>query len=106
GAALGQSFEAFRQDLDLSNELARDAHARERFEKALADVNRRISAFSVRETKSSGVIELPDKIIKTVETDWEPRQLDLYTQVRESLSAVVTRVGQLQEDDAEEALKR
>ena len=106
GAALGQSFEAFRQDLDLSNELARDAHARERFEKALADVNRRISAFSVRETKSSGVIELPDKIIKTVETDWEPRQLDLYTQVRESLSVVVTRNGQLQEDDAEEALKR
>jgi SNF2 family DNA or RNA helicase len=106
GAALGRDFQSFKSDLDLSNKLARDPDARSRFESALVSLNRRIAPFSVRETKSGGVIELPDKVIKSIVTDWEPRQLDLYTQVREALSAVVTIGGEIRSDDAEETLKR
>jgi SNF2 family DNA or RNA helicase len=106
GAALGKDFEAFRAELDLKNDFAHDRDARTQFEEALSSLHERIRPFSVRDTKTSGVIQLPDKVIETVITEWEPRQLDLYSQVRESMSAIVTKGGQLQEDDAEETLKR
>ncbi len=106
GAALGTDFESFRADLDLTNDLAHEKSARDRFEEALAGLHERIAPFSVRETKTNGVIQLPDKVIKTIIADWEPRQLDLYTQVRDSLSAVVMQEGELREDDSEETLKR
>ena len=106
GKSLGDDFPEFKSDLDLSNDLARDDEARDRFESTLAGLFAKISAFSVRETKTSGVIELPAKIVKSVPTDWEPRQLDLYEQVRVSLRAVVKQQGELTEDDSEETLKR
>jgi SNF2 family DNA or RNA helicase len=106
GASLGKDFEAFRADLDLKNDFAHDTESRSRFESELSSLNARIASFSVRETKTSGVIELPAKIIRTVITDWEPRQLDLYTQIRDSMSAVVMRDGELLDDDAEVILKR
>jgi len=106
GTALGTDFKAFRANLDLKNDLTQDTEAQARFEQELAGLNAKIASFSVRETKTSGVIELPDKIIKTVVTEWEPRQLDLYTQIRDSMSAVVMKGGKLLEDDAEEILKR
>lgn len=106
GKAFGDDFQTFKSDLDLTNELAHDEEARERFEAALAKLNDKIASFSVRETKSSGVIELPAKIVTAVPTDWEPRQFDLYEQVRVSLRAVVKREGHLTEDESEETLKR
>jgi SNF2 family DNA or RNA helicase len=106
GKALGNDFESFRQDLDLKNDLADDAAARDRFESTLSNLHRKLAPFSLRETKATGVIQLPDKVIRTIITDWEPRQLDIYTQVRKSLSAVVTIAGELREDDSEEILKR
>jgi SNF2 family DNA or RNA helicase len=106
GKSLGNDFETFKSELDLSNDLAQNEEARERFEAALSALNSKLAPFSVRETKTSGVIELPDKIVKTVPTDWEPRQFDLYEQVRVSLRAIVKREGQLTEDESDEALKR
>jgi SNF2 family DNA or RNA helicase len=106
GAALGEDFEAFRADLDLKNDFEHDRDGRSRFEEALAGLHERIRPFSVRDTKTSGVIQLPDKVIETIITEWEPRQFDLYTQVRDSMSAIVTKAGELREDDAEETLKR
>ena len=106
GKALGNDFEGFKRELDLSNDLGTDKKAQETFELALRGLNDKLTAFSVRETKDTGVIELPAKLVKTIRTDWEPRQLDLYTQVRESMRAIVIREGLLTEDDAEEAIKR
>lgn len=106
GKALGNDFESFKRELDLSNDLGTNKKAQEDFELALRGLNDKLTAFSVRETKDSGVIELPAKLVKTIITDWEPRQLDLYTQVRESTRAIVVQEGLLTEDDAEEAIKR
>lgn len=106
GRALGPDFESFRRDLDLSNVLSHDPNAREQFESHLRGVYSKIASFSVRETKTSGVIELPRKIVETLATDWEPRQLDLYTQVKDDLRAVVIKEGIPQEDNAEDVLKR
>jgi len=106
GKALGNDFESFKRELDLTNDLGTDKKAQETFELALRGLNDKLTAFSVRETKDTGVIELPAKLVKTIKTDWEPRQLDLYTQVRESTRAIIIQEGLLTEDDSEEAIKR
>jgi SNF2 family DNA or RNA helicase len=106
GKALGTNFEDFQKSLDLSNDLSSDADARKRFEGELRGLNAKLAPFVVRETKDGKIIQLPAKVVKTIATDWEARQLDLYTQVKDSLRAIVVRDGLPAEDDSEEAIKR
>jgi len=106
GKALGSDFQSFKRNLDLSNELSQDRSARGVFESELGTLYQKIARFSVRKTKESGVIELPAKIVRNIEIDWEPRQLELYTQVRDELRAIVVRGGLPIEDESEEAIKR
>jgi SNF2 family DNA or RNA helicase len=73
---------------------------------SLAGIQNKISKFSVRENKNSEFIQLPDKIIQNVATDWEATQQDLYSQYRDSLSAIVVRDGIPSEDNAEDIIKR
>src|SRR5439155_1569591 len=66
----------------------------------------RISSFSVRETKQSGIISLPQKVIEQHITDWETTQHSLYHQYRNDLRAIVIQAGIPSEDQAEGVLKR
>jgi SNF2 family DNA or RNA helicase len=106
GASLGTDFEEFRSKLDLANDLWEDERKRRRFENALGDVFGRIGAFTVRETKDSSGIELPDKTLENLLVESEERQFQLYEEIRTQLRAEVFRDGQLVEDDAEDVLKR
>lgn len=106
GKTFGDDFETFKRKLNLSNDLAHSDDARRAFETELQSLYQKIASFSVRETKDGGVIELPAKVVQRIETDWEPRQLDLYTQVKDELRAVVVKDGVPTEDDSEEAIKR
>lgn len=106
GKSLGNDFKEFQKALDLRNELATDTVERTKFENALLDIQNKISAFTVRENKNSEFINLPDKVIKPVWTDWEPTQYDLYCQYRDSLRAIVIKDGIPTEDKAEEIIKR
>ncbi|TPN84170.1 DEAD/DEAH box helicase [Mesorhizobium sp. CU2] len=106
GASLGTDFPSFKQQLDLTNDLWANDSRRERFEDALAGVFARIREFSVRETKASTGIELPEKRIQNVPVELAPRQRALYNEIKDELSASVVVGSQLIEDDAEEVLKR
>jgi SNF2 family DNA or RNA helicase len=106
GASLGEDFAGFRRSVDLSNNLGRDETAQDEFEEKLCGIWPRISQFSVRESKGSGVIVLPEKVITSITTEWEARQLDMYQQMRNNLRAVVIREGLPAEDRAEAILKR
>jgi SNF2 family DNA or RNA helicase len=106
GKSLGIDFASFKRDLDLSNKLGSDSGARSAFEEELQGIYAKISAFCVRERKNSGVINLPEKVIQTVIADWEPRQSELYREVRDNLRAIVVRDGLPTEDHAENLLKR
>jgi SNF2 family DNA or RNA helicase len=106
GRALGSDFRGLAREADLTKALEDDEERRAAFEGMLRSLHERVAPFSVRETKASGVIELPSKIIELVLADWEPRQLDLYREIRDSLRAVVLRDGALQEDVSESVLKR
>jgi len=106
GKALDDDFATFQRKMNLSNALAHDELARSEFEGNLESLHQRIAEFSVRETKDGKVIKLPAKVVRRIDTDWEPRQLDLYTQIKNELRAVVVKDGLPTEDDAEEELKR
>ena len=106
GQALGEDFEAFKSNLTLDNELHHDVERQKDLAKALGSVFARLREFSIRETKSSTGIELPDKIVRTVPTYLAPLQAKLYDTYREEARAEVLQRGFLTEDDAEAVLKR
>ena len=106
GNALGTDFEAFRASLQLDNDLYRDTQRQATFADALGGVFERIRSFSVRETKCSTGIDLPDKVVRTVRTYMAPQQGQLYSTYREDARAEIMRDGALVEDNAEEVLKR
>ena len=106
GDALGQDFQAFKADTDLTSELNSNPNARADFENRIEGLFSRIAPFSVRETKDGGRIELPEKVIEAVPCTWEHLQHDLYLQYRDSLRAIVMRDGVPAEDNAESILKR
>ena len=106
GASLGQDFGSFKQSVDLSNELSKDQDKQNAFQTDLETIYKSIEAFSVRETKESGVIQLPKKEIRQIVTDWEPHQENLYREIRDSLRATVIMDGVPVYDDSESILKR
>lgn len=106
GAALGENFEEFKTGLDLTNDLWADDGKRQAFERAASGVFVKIAAFSVRETKATAGIELPEKVIENVPVDLAPRQREIYDEIAESLRTEVVIDGQLVEDEAESILKR
>lgn len=106
GQSLGNDFSRFKHDADLANDLAEDVKRRGQFESTIESIFSRISKFAVRETKQGGVIELPQKVIKTIKTDWEKHQYNLYRQVKEEMRTVIIHEGVPSEDNAEQVLKR
>lgn len=106
GAALGSEFGAFKRELDLTNDLGHSPDRATAFAHALEQLFERIRPFSVRETKKTAGLKLPDKTIRNVACDLEPRQAEIYGQFRDELAAVVIQGGRPVLDDAEGLLKR
>ena len=106
GKALGPDFEEFRRHLDLSNDLWDDDGKRREFEGELAQVFAKIRPFTVRETKGSAGIDLPEKHVENIFVEPEAAQKGLYERFRTELRADVVRNGVVVDDDAEDMLKR
>lgn len=106
GEALGDDFPSFRQSLDLANDLGRDEGRATLFADALEGLFKRIRPFSIRETKKTSGLKLPDKTVTNLEVPLEARQAEIYSQFRDELAAVVVQGGQAVLDDAEGLLKR
>ena len=106
GEALGRNFAVFKRDLDLSNDLGWDANRAACFASGVEALFERVRAFTIRETKQSAGLNLPDKTVRNLECDLEPRQAELYDQFREELAAIVVQGGKPVLDEAEALLKR
>ena len=106
GASLGGDFGEFKRSVNLSNDLGGVESRQRALEIQLQRIFHSISGFAVRETKASAEISLPEKVVHSVVTEWEPRQLELYRQVRESLRAIIFQDGQLVADESDVVLKR
>jgi SNF2 family DNA or RNA helicase len=106
GEALGQDFDEFRHRLDLTNDLWADDTRRHEFERELAQVFSKIQRFTVRETKDSAGIDLPEKRVENLVVQLEADQKELYARFQTEMRADVLRDGEIVEDDAESMLKR
>jgi SNF2 family DNA or RNA helicase len=106
GASLGPEFSEFKRDLDLTNDLIDNPDKVDRFQRALSAVFAKIRPFTVRETKGTVEISLPNKELRNIEVELEPRQLEIYERFQKEMSAIVVRENKAVLDDAEEILKR
>lgn len=106
GLSLGSDFLEFKNATDLSNKLAHNPELQHHFEDTLSRIYERIQGFSVRETKNSGIIALPDKVYIRESANFLPRQKDLYDKIREELKVDVIQDGALVEDDSSASVKR
>lgn len=106
GRALGEDFDTFKSEHDFEKAYADDVEAFGAYQQRLASVAERLKSVSVRETKNGGRISLPNKEFVRMDTAWEPEQHELYQRVRDDLRLVVTREGQLVEEEQESILKR
>jgi SNF2 family DNA or RNA helicase len=106
GKSLGDDFVTFKRNLDLTNDLGHDDTRAASFAGELEQLFEKIRPFTVRETKKTAGLQLPDKTVRNVECELEPRQAEIYGQFRNELAAIVVSQGRPVLDDAEEILKR
>lgn len=106
GKSLGVDFQKFKQEVDLSNKLFDNKNLQMIFEDKVSAIYSNIKKFSVRETKSSGIIHLPDKIYINEITEFAPKQKKLYNQVCEELEIEVVKYGEKILDDSSAIVKR
>ena len=106
GKALGKDFAAFRAALDLENDYFRRKDKVDAFESALGSLFQKIDAFTVRETKRTAGLRLPQKILTNIPVEMEPRQSEIYRTYRRQLAAIVIQEGVPRLDKAEGLLKR
>lgn len=106
GKSLGSDFNKFKKDTELLNSFDKESKARSDFESSISSIYDKISDFSVRETKDSGIISLPPKIYKTILTNFEPEQKEMYDSVCNDALLFILKDGEFDIDDSEAIIKR
>lgn len=104
GQSLGSSYSRFREEYDLP--AGPGAASLNAYARRLAEIMDNIRSFSVRETKQTAGIELPDKIIQTHLVALAPRQEAMYRSYRDLLALELQVEERGITDDAEAVLKR
>ena len=102
GKSLGDSFPAFKAALDLP---LRPSSVSE-YSLQLSDTMDKIKHFSIRETKRTAGIELPDKTILTHLVELASRQSAIYGAYRDKMAYELRNLDSFVIDDAEDILKR
>ena len=106
GNSLGTDFCAFKSQCNLSNELGHSDIRRERFENSVSQIFSKISDFSVRETKNSGIVSLPTKKYISFYVDFEDEQRRIYEQIRTEMIMTIHRGDKALYDESQDSLKR
>ncbi|WP_148410235.1 DEAD/DEAH box helicase [Murimonas intestini] len=106
GKSLGADFNKFKKETDLSNKLVLNEDYQKIFEYKVSAIYGKIKKFSVRETKNSGVMELPDKVYIQERVDFLPAQEELYNRICRDLVVQVKQEGENIIDDSSAIVKR
>lgn len=106
GRSLGENFSDFKSNTNLSNDLASNEEKAKKFEEVVAKINNKISAFTVRETKNSGIICLPDKEYHNILVNFEDNQFKKYEQIRKEMQTLIEKNEKTIVDDSTASLKR
>lgn len=106
GASLGKNFKEFKRKTNLSNKLSKDRELQEDFERNISEINNKIKSFSIRETKNSVSLELPDKVFVREEVEFNKEQRTLYDKIKDEIRIETIKDGKLIEDDSSAVVKR
>ena len=106
GKSLGKIFEEFKKNTNLSNDLYKNKEKREFYENNINSIYQKINNFTVRETKNSNIINLPDKKYINELVNFEKHQELLYEKVRNELTVLVEKNSKIIIDDSTQILKR
>lgn len=106
GHSLGEDFQEFKKKTDLSNKMIDNSDVKKEFVETVGDIFDRISAFTVRETKQTSGISLPQKRYETIHANFEKQQSMLYMRIKKELSVEIEKEGKRIIDDDSETLKR
>ena len=102
GKAFGDSFSEFKSALDLPANFTSSYEYGPR----LGHVMDKIRQFSIRDTKRTAGLELPDKTILTHYVKLAPHQSTIYITYRDEMAYELQKEGGFVIDDAEDILKR
>lgn len=106
GKSLGEDYKEFKSKSDLTNKLASNPEKRIEFEEFISSIFERINSFSIRETKKSANLSLPDKVYHDVWTMFSPEQKKMYDKLRRELYIELIQNNKKAIDDASSVLKR
>lgn len=106
GNSLGSNFEEFKSSTDLSNDLYSNKSKQQVFEESVASIFSKIKDFTVRETKNSGIISLPNKVYHDIYIDFEHSQREMYDKVREEMQIMIQKGDKAILDESPESIKR
>ena len=102
GDSLGDTFDTFRQEMDLPG---RNADAAD-YGRRLETIHQRLAQFTVRETKDTAGIHLPEKTIIAHYVDLPAWQMVKYAAYRDELAYEYEVDGVAETDNVESILKR
>lgn len=103
GESLGDSFDDFKAIADLPSRRSSNETS---FARGLTKTLTRIQPFTVRETKQTAGIELPEKTILTHSVELAPSQSTIYNQYRDHLGYDIKKNDRLLHDEADYVIKR
>ena len=106
GERLGKTFDDFKEEYDLSNDLNNNKSGQIILKNNLKLLNEKLRDCSIRETKETAGIELPGRRFIVEEVPMDSKQQILYEKMQIELSAEVLREGKLIVEDVEVILKR
>ncbi len=106
GNSLGTNFSDFKKNTDLENDLFSNKLKRDIFESSVSNIYDKIKKFTVRETKKSGIISLPNKVYHNIFVDFEKAQNMMYEKVRTELQILIQRGDNAILDESSDSIKR
>lgn len=106
GKSLGPRYNFFFNSVKITNNLSKDKLGQHILQKNILDIKKKIDHFSIRETKDSSGLQLPEKVYKKIYCEFEENQFIIYNKALEKLKTkVVDESGELTED-LDDFLKR
>ncbi len=106
GESLGKDFNSFKRGNNLSNKLEDDLVKQENFTVSISGIHSKIASFSIRETKNSGIITLPEKQYISIWSQFTPLQKKMYNNIREEMVIAIKEGDKTILDDVSSSLKR
>ena len=93
---MGRSFSTFKDKYDLKKELSESSLTQLEYKKNLEELREKLSDFSLRETKETAKINLPNKEFRRIEVNMDRDQREIYEKVRKELFVEIIKNGKLE----------